>query len=100
VTGNSCNRWNERIHAGEENRLSAAVAPLVALIAVTEGARLGRRLAQEPMAQTLRLYEETPKIEAGQLVVPDKPGLGLVFDPAAMKRYQVGSVVRAGSGPA
>jgi L-alanine-DL-glutamate epimerase-like enolase superfamily enzyme len=52
------------------------------------------------MAQTLRLYEATPKIEAGQLAVPDKPGLGLVFDQAAMKRYQVGSVVRAGSGPA
>ena len=31
-----------------------------------------------------------PKIEAGQLVVPDKPGLGLAFDQAAMKRYQVG----------
>ena len=52
------------------------------------------------MAQTLRLYEETPKIEARQLVVPDRPGLGLVFDPATMKRYQVGSVVRAGLGPA
>jgi len=42
------------------------------------------------MAQTLRLYEETPKIEAGQLVVPDKPRLGLAFDQTAMKRYQVG----------
>jgi len=26
----------------------------------------------------------------GQLVVPKKPGLGLAFDQAAMKRYQVG----------
>ena len=33
---------------------------------------------------------ETPKIENGQLVVPDKPGLGLAFDQAAIKRYQVG----------
>jgi L-alanine-DL-glutamate epimerase-like enolase superfamily enzyme len=42
------------------------------------------------MPWTLRLYEETPKIEGGQLVVPDKPGLGLAFDQAAIKRYQIG----------
>ena len=39
--------------------------------------------------QTLRLFEETPKIEDGQLVVPQKPGLGLAFDEDAIKRYQV-----------
>jgi L-alanine-DL-glutamate epimerase-like enolase superfamily enzyme len=42
------------------------------------------------MPWTLRLYEETPKIENGLLVVPDKPGLGLAFDQAAIKKYQVG----------
>jgi L-alanine-DL-glutamate epimerase-like enolase superfamily enzyme len=42
------------------------------------------------MPWTLKLYEETPPIEAGQLVVPKKPGLGLSFDQAAMKRFQVG----------
>jgi L-alanine-DL-glutamate epimerase-like enolase superfamily enzyme len=38
----------------------------------------------------LRLFEQTPAIEDGQLVVPNKPGLGLAFDQAAVKRYQVG----------
>ncbi len=40
----------------------------------------------------LEVFERrsTPKIEAGQLVVPDKPGLGLAFDQAAIKRYQIG----------
>ena len=46
-------------------------------------------LTVEYMPWTLRLYEETPTIENGQLVVPDKPGLGLAFDQAAITRYQV-----------
>jgi L-alanine-DL-glutamate epimerase-like enolase superfamily enzyme len=46
-------------------------------------------LTVEYMPWTLRLFEETPKIEDGQLVVPQKPGLGLKFDRDAIKRYQV-----------
>ena len=38
---------------------------------------------------TLRLYEETPALESGRLVVPKKPDPGLAFDQAALKRYQV-----------
>ena len=47
-------------------------------------------LTVEYMPWTLRLFEETPALEGGQLVVPRKPGLGLAFDQAAIKRYQVG----------
>jgi L-alanine-DL-glutamate epimerase-like enolase superfamily enzyme len=46
-------------------------------------------LTVEYMPWSLRLFEETPKLDAGQLVVPDKPGLGLAFDQAALKRFQV-----------
>ena len=46
-------------------------------------------LTVEYMPWTLRLYEDTPPVENGQLVVPSRPGLGLAFDPAAVKRYQV-----------
>ena len=46
-------------------------------------------LTVEYMPWTLRLWEEAPKLEKGQLVVPAKPGLGLAFDQAALKRYQV-----------
>jgi L-alanine-DL-glutamate epimerase-like enolase superfamily enzyme len=42
------------------------------------------------MPWTLKLFEETPKIEKGQIVVPSKPGLGLAFDQATIKKYQVG----------
>jgi L-talarate/galactarate dehydratase len=47
-------------------------------------------LTVEYMPWTLRLFEEPPALEDGQLVVPPKPGLGLAFDAAAIKRYQVG----------
>jgi L-alanine-DL-glutamate epimerase-like enolase superfamily enzyme len=47
-------------------------------------------LTVEYMPWTLRFFEETPPIVDGQLVVPKTPGLGLAFDPAALKRYQVG----------
>ena len=46
-------------------------------------------LTVEYMPWTLRLWEEPPKLDRGQLVVPAKPGLGLAFDQAALKRYQV-----------
>jgi L-alanine-DL-glutamate epimerase-like enolase superfamily enzyme len=47
-------------------------------------------LTVEYMPWTLRLWEEAPTLDHGQLVVPAKPGLGLAFDQAALKRYQVG----------
>lgn len=46
-------------------------------------------LTVEYMPWSLRLFEETPRLEQGQLVVPDRPGLGLAFDRAAVERYQV-----------
>jgi len=46
-------------------------------------------LTVEYMPWTLRLYEEAPAMEGGRLVVPKKPGLGLTFDQAAIKKYQV-----------
>jgi L-alanine-DL-glutamate epimerase-like enolase superfamily enzyme len=44
-------------------------------------------LTVEYMPRSIRLYKETPKIEDGMLVVPQKPGLGLEFDPEIFKRY-------------
>ena len=66
------------------------VSHLVPEIHVHLVAAIPNGLTVEYMPWTLRLYEETPKIEGGQLLVPDKPGLGLAFDKAAIKRFQVG----------
>ena len=46
-------------------------------------------LTVEYMPRLYRLFEETPAIEDGKIVVPKRPGLGLTFDQAALTRYQV-----------
>jgi L-alanine-DL-glutamate epimerase-like enolase superfamily enzyme len=66
------------------------VSHLVPEIHVHLVAAIPNGLTVEYMPWTLRLFEETPLIEGGQLVVPKKPGLGLAFDQAALKRFQVG----------
>jgi L-talarate/galactarate dehydratase len=66
------------------------VSHLIPEIHVHLVAAVPNGLTVEYMPWTLRLFEETPAIEAGQLLVPRKPGLGLAFDQAAIKRYQVG----------
>ena len=39
------------------------------------------------MPWTFKLFEEVPQPVKGELTVPKKPGLGLKFDEAALKRY-------------
>jgi L-alanine-DL-glutamate epimerase-like enolase superfamily enzyme len=46
-------------------------------------------LTVEYMPWMLKLFEETPPIERGELVLPDKPGFGLKFDEAAVKSFRV-----------
>jgi L-alanine-DL-glutamate epimerase-like enolase superfamily enzyme len=46
-------------------------------------------LTVEYMPWSSKLYEEVPQPVKGELVVPDKPGLGLKFDQAALKKYGV-----------
>jgi L-alanine-DL-glutamate epimerase-like enolase superfamily enzyme len=66
------------------------VSHLVPEIHVHLIAAIPNGLTVEYMPWSLRLFEETPALMAGQLAVPTKPGLGLAFDQAALKRYQVG----------
>ena len=47
-------------------------------------------LTVEYMPWMLKLYQETPAMEAGKLVLPSKPGLGLAFDEKAVAAYRVG----------
>jgi L-alanine-DL-glutamate epimerase-like enolase superfamily enzyme len=46
-------------------------------------------LTVEYMPWSSKLYEEVPQPVKGELIVPDKPGLGLKFDQAALKKYGV-----------
>ncbi|HBK05281.1 MAG TPA: hypothetical protein DDZ81_05385 [Acetobacteraceae bacterium] len=45
-------------------------------------------LTVEYMPWMLALYEETPAIEDGMLVLPEKPGLGLTFDEKAIAAFK------------
>jgi len=45
-------------------------------------------LTVEYMPWMLALYEETPKIEKGDLVLPDRPGLGLKFNEKAIASFK------------
>jgi L-talarate/galactarate dehydratase len=47
-------------------------------------------LTVEYMPWMLKLYQETPAIEKGLLVLPTKPGLGLAFDEKSVAQYRVG----------
>ena len=46
-------------------------------------------LTVEYMPWSLRLFEQTPAIVDGDIVVPDRPGLGLTFSPDAIAQYQI-----------
>jgi L-alanine-DL-glutamate epimerase-like enolase superfamily enzyme len=63
------------------------VSHLVPEIQVHLIAAIPNGLTVEYMPWTFKLFEEVPVPEKGELAVPRKPGLGLKFDEAALKRY-------------
>ena len=46
-------------------------------------------LTVEYMPWTLQLWEETPSLQDGKIVVPDRPGHGLAVNQETIKRYQI-----------
>ena len=65
------------------------VSHLIPEIHVQLVAAVPNGLTVEYMPWSLRLFEDTPAIVDGQMVVPDRPGLGLSFSEDAIKRYEV-----------
>jgi L-alanine-DL-glutamate epimerase-like enolase superfamily enzyme len=63
------------------------VSHLVPEIHVHLIAAIPNGLTVEYMPWTAGLFEEVPQPVKGELAVPKKPGLGLKFDEAAIKRY-------------
>jgi L-alanine-DL-glutamate epimerase-like enolase superfamily enzyme len=63
------------------------VSHLVPEIHVHLVAAIPNGLTVEYMPWTFRIFEEVPVPVKGELAVPRKPGLGLKFDEAALKRY-------------
>jgi L-alanine-DL-glutamate epimerase-like enolase superfamily enzyme len=65
------------------------VSHLIPEIHVHLVAAIPNGLTVEYMPWTHRLFQEIPPIVDGQLQVPTKPGLGLEFDRASVRQYQV-----------
>jgi L-alanine-DL-glutamate epimerase-like enolase superfamily enzyme len=65
------------------------VSHLIPEVHVHLVAAIPNGLTVEYMPWTQRLFEETPALENGELVVPQKPGLGLEFSRDTIKRYQI-----------
>jgi L-alanine-DL-glutamate epimerase-like enolase superfamily enzyme len=67
----------------------SVVSHLIPEIHVHLIAAIPNGLTVEYMPWSLRLFEETPALDKGMLVVPSKPGLGLAFDKKAIEKYEV-----------
>ena len=65
------------------------VSHLAPEVQVHNIAAIPNGLTVEYMPWSLRLFEETPAIIDGEIVVPDRPGLGLTFSQDAIRQYQV-----------
>jgi L-alanine-DL-glutamate epimerase-like enolase superfamily enzyme len=65
------------------------VSHLVPEIHVHLIAAVPNGLTVEYMPWSLRLFEQTPALDNGMLVVPPRPGLGLSFDKKAIERFEV-----------
>jgi L-alanine-DL-glutamate epimerase-like enolase superfamily enzyme len=44
-------------------------------------------LTVEYMPWSLRLFDDPPRVVKGEMAVPDRPGLGLTFNRAALRRF-------------
>jgi L-talarate/galactarate dehydratase len=67
----------------------SVVSHLIPEIHVHLIAAVPNGLTVEYMPWSLRLFEETPALDHGMLVVPTKPGLGLAFDKKAIERFEI-----------
>ncbi|MSQ06575.1 MAG: mandelate racemase/muconate lactonizing enzyme family protein [Dehalococcoidia bacterium] len=65
------------------------VSHLVPEIQVHTMCAIPNGLTVEYMPWSLRLFEETPVIKDGQILVPQKPGLGLQFSQDTFRQYEV-----------
>ena len=79
-------QWMKVAHMAEAFNLPVVshLAPEImahAMVAIPNG------LTVEYMPWSLALFQETPRVENGQIILSQRPGLGLEFDEAALEAY-------------
>ena len=81
-------QWMKVAHMAEAFNLPV-VSHLATEVMVHAVAAAPNGLTVEHMPWTFQLFTEEPKIENGELVLSEKPGLGIEFDEANLDRYEV-----------
>ena len=80
--------WMKIAHMAEAYNLPV-VSHLATEVLVHAVAAIPNGVTVEHMPWTFQLFKEVPKVENGELVLPQVPGLGIEFDEAALSKYAV-----------
>jgi L-alanine-DL-glutamate epimerase-like enolase superfamily enzyme len=81
-------QWMKVAHMAEAYNLPV-VSHLATEVMVQAVAAAPNGLTVEHMPWTFAMFTEQPKIEDGEMVLPDKPGLGIEFDQAKLDHHAV-----------
>jgi L-alanine-DL-glutamate epimerase-like enolase superfamily enzyme len=80
-------QWMKVAHMAEAFNLPV-VSHLATEVLVHGVAAIPNGLTVEHMPWTFQLFTEEPRIENGEIVLPQKPGLGIEFDEDALDRFE------------
>jgi L-alanine-DL-glutamate epimerase-like enolase superfamily enzyme len=78
--------WMKAAHLAEAFNLPV-VTHLATEVLAHALAAVPNGLTVEYMPWTLPMFREPPRLEKGELVLPDRPGLGIEFDEEALSRF-------------
>ncbi len=81
-------QWMKVAHMAEAFNLPV-VSHLATEVLVHCVAAVPNGLTVEHMPWTFPMFKEVPRVEKGELVLPQTPGLGVEFDEDALKKYAV-----------
>jgi mandelate racemase len=80
--------WMKAAHLAEAFNLPI-VTHLATEVLAHALAAVPNGLTVEYMPWTLPMFKEPPRLEQGEIVLSDRPGLGLEFDEEALKRFSI-----------
>ena len=81
-------QWMKIAHMAEAFNLPV-VSHLATEVMAHAVAAIPNGMTVEHMPWSFPLFKEVPRVEAGNLVLPQGPGLGLEFDEQALERFKV-----------
>jgi L-alanine-DL-glutamate epimerase-like enolase superfamily enzyme len=80
--------WMKVAHMAEAYNMPV-VSHLATEVLMHATAAVSNGLYVEHMPWTFEMFTEEPKVENGEIVLPQKPGLGIEFDEAKLKKMEI-----------